>query len=456
LYGYVKEGTPVTTSIADIAPALQSVFITTADEVARPTGFVQRQSKLDGPMFAQTLTFGWLSNPHATLEELAQTATDLGVPISAQGLDQRFTRRAADFLLRVLQDAVSRVVTANPVAVPILQRFPGGVCLLDSTSLTLPDALADCWRGCGGTHPDDGLAAVKLQTRLNLLNGTLTGPFPEPGRVPDQNSEIQDAPLAPGTLRLADLGYYRLDTFADLSQQGVYWLSRVQERTRIVDEQGKVWTLAELLSNQQSPVDLTVRLGKRHLLPCRLIAVRVPPEVAEKRRARLRKKASEKGHGRRGRHRHNPERWALAAWTVYVSNVPNEMMSVEEALVLGRCRWQIELLFKLWKSEGHIDESRSGKPWRVLCEVYAKLLGMVVQHWLLLVSCWRHPARSLVKASRTIRQHALALGAALRDGHMVYRIVQTLQRCLANGCRINKRRRAPPTHQLLLNLSETG
>ena len=71
------------------------------------------------------------------------------------------------------------------------------------------------------------------------------------------------------------------------------------------------------------------------------------------------------------------EAWALAAWTVYVTNVPVALLSLDEALVLARCRWQIELLFKLWKQEGRIDESRSEQPWRVLCEVYAKLLGMV-------------------------------------------------------------------------------
>ena len=69
------------------------------------------------------------------------------------------------------------------------------------------------------------------------------------------------------------------------------------------------------------------------------------------------------------------------------------MLSLEEALVLARCRWQLELLWKLWKSYGRIDESRSQNPWRVLCEIYAKLLGMLVQHWTLLASCWSQPDR---------------------------------------------------------------
>src|SRR5438270_11092914 len=138
-------------SLMEVAHALQTVFTSTAENAARETKFVQRQGKITGPAFAQTLTFGWLAKPEATLEDLAQTAAALGTVISPQALDQRFTPQAAEFLHDVLQAAVHRVVAADPVAVPLLQRFPGGVHLFDSTTIALPDALASLWAGCGGT-----------------------------------------------------------------------------------------------------------------------------------------------------------------------------------------------------------------------------------------------------------------------------------------------------------------
>lgn len=441
----------MTETVSHVVDALQAVFTQKADQAAHDSKFVQRQSKLTGNIFVQTLTFGWLNNPQATLEELTQTAAALGVSISPQGLEQRFTSRAVECMRQVLSDAVARVITADPVAIPILQRFAGGVCVLDSTTLPLPDALADRWPGCGGIG-DAGQAAIRLQVRLNLLNGQLTGPFLQPGRVPDQSGVLHTAPLPEGGLRLADLGFFCLDTLRAIDQQGAYWLTRLQPQTIIFDEQGQRWSLLDLLTQQATnQLDLPVTLGVVHGLPCRLLAVRVPPEVVEKRRQRLRQKAQKKNA-----RRISSSQWTLAGWTVYVTNAPKAMLKLDEALVLGRCRWQIELLFKLWKSEGRIDESRSQKPQRIMCEVYAKLLGVIVQHWLLLISCWKHSNRSWGKAARTLRRHAPALAPTLPYRYLVFRQLTLLQRCLNTGCRINKRRKPPPTFQLLLSLPEAA
>ncbi len=58
-------------SLAQVATAMQHVLTEVADEAARQTGFVQRQSKLTGALFAQTTVLGWLAQPQASLAELA-------------------------------------------------------------------------------------------------------------------------------------------------------------------------------------------------------------------------------------------------------------------------------------------------------------------------------------------------------------------------------------------------
>jgi hypothetical protein len=138
------------TTIPQVAAAMQEILTTTADEAGRSTGFVQRVSPLGGATFTQTLVFGFLANPSPALEELAQTAATLGVTVAPQARDQRFTPSAAACLERVLSMAITRVVAAAPVAVPILDRFTA-VYLQDSSTIVLPDALADMWQGCGGS-----------------------------------------------------------------------------------------------------------------------------------------------------------------------------------------------------------------------------------------------------------------------------------------------------------------
>ena len=108
----------------------------------------------------------------------------------------------------------------------------------------------------------------------------------------------------------------------------------------------------------------------------------------------------------------------------------------------------------MWKSHGQIDTWRSQKPWAILCELYAKLIGLIVLDWIVLVSCWAYPDRSLMKAAQTVRAHARCLTTALkRDGRLVEALTD-LAFCLQVGCRINKSRKTPHTFQLLLDVLE--
>lgn len=438
------------TSVPHLADTMQTLLTITADTLARATGFTRRRSPLTGARFAQALVFGWLANPEASLEELSQSAATGGTPVTPQALDQRFTPTAAAYLQQVLGTAVQTLVASDPVAVPLLQRC-AGVYLLDSSTVVLPDALAEVWPGCGGATMTHTQAALKLQVRLDLTTGTLGGPFLQAGRANDGSAPIQTLPLPRGALRLADLGYFNLDLLQHLSGQGVYWLARLEARSVLFDPQGRRWSITPLLTAHHTPtVDLPIQVGVADRLPARLLAVRVPQAVADERRRKLRTEARRKGT------MPSAARLAMADWTVFITNASSELLSLDAALVLGRARWHIELLFKLWKSHGRIDESRSANPWRVLCEVYAKLLAMVVQHWLFLVSCWRYPARSLRKAAQPVQKHALHLASSFDGPARLQTAIATIQRCLASGCRINKRKARPHTYQLLLSITEGG
>jgi hypothetical protein len=433
------------TSIACLSRTILTLLTTTADAAAKQTGFIQRQRKLTGSGFVQTLVLAWLANPETTVKQLAQRAAALGMPLSPQALDGRFTPAAAACLRQVLAAAVQQVVGGDPVAIPLLRRF-AAVAVFDGSTIALPPVLAQEWPGCGGSTPVAGAAAVKLQPRWDLLRGGLDLLELQAGRVQDQRAQSQTAPLPPGTLTLFDLGFFSLDVLQARLEAGVHWLCRPKLQTAVI-ALGKRWTLAALLGAKCAQrLETPIRLGARHQIPCRLLALRLPPQIAALRRQRLVEAA------RREQTLPSAEQLALAAWAVLVTSVPAEQLTFREALTLYRLRWQIELLFKLWKSHGAIDRSRSANPWRILCEVYAKLLAMLLQHWLLLVSCWAIAEKSLWQAAQTIRAHALTLLLAFRSrSHARLRqALRLLQETIAAGCRMDSRRAHPNAYQLLL------
>lgn len=429
------------TTIAQVQTALQRLLLAEATTATALCGCVQRVRKFTGATLIQTLVLGWLSEPAATLSQLCQMAAAVGVAISPQGLAQRFTPAAAQALARMLAQALTEAIGSGPLLVPLLARF-AAIYVQDSTTITLPAALATLWRGCGGT-PGHATAALKLQVGLDLLHGTLRGLRLAAGRRADQPLALTPAEVGPGSLVVQDLGYFTLDGLAAYSAAGIGWLSRLKVNTTLwVDDQRT--SLGEWLSRTgDATLDVPVELGSHQHLPARLLAVRVPPAVAAERRRRLHAAAHD--HGRCV----SAARLAVADWTVLVTNLPPARLTLAEALALYRARWQVELLFKLWKQHGGLDRWRSAQPWRILCEVYAKLLGLLLQHWLTLTGAWADPRHSLVRAAAVVRQHALALATALTDRRRLRQALTTLARCLAHAGRIATRRTRPATHQLL-------
>lgn len=438
------------TTIPQLAQTLQEVLTTQANQLARVKGFVRRESKMNGALFVQTLIFSFLARPHPTWDQMAQTAATLGLQITPPAILQRCTEAAAQFLRAVLEAALatSLNIHAAPVAVPILQRF-SEVYLQDSTQITLPTALAALWSGNSG-----GQAALKLQTRLSYRTGVLHIALCA-GRASDKSMPPEQCQYRKGSLRLADLGYFDVSELAVQAAAGAFWLTHVLQGTALYTTDHRRWGLLDLLSHQwtraghASGVDLPIALGVEVRLPCRLLARRVPRQVAAELQRRLWAQARDKGE------KVSAMQLAMTHWVIFVTNAPAEQLSLAEALILARVRWQIELLFKLWKSHGAIDESHSHKPCVVLCQVYAKLLAMLVQHWTFVVGVWHQPARSLVKAAQVVRDRAMALAMHFAQHTMLCIVLEAIVRSMDTGCRITKRKAVPATYQLLLALAES-
>lgn len=428
------------TIVTDIAKAMQTILTERADELAKMTGFIKRQRKMTGSGFVQALVFGWLAEGEARLETLSQSCQNVSVNITRQGLHQRFTAEAAEFLEAVLYESLAVVIRANPVDTDLLNRFEG-VYVLDSTVIILPLELEGIWEGCQGS-------GLKLSVCWDLLSGEIIEVELHAAKQHDQKSDIQLRSIPANVIRLTDLGYFKLDVFEDIDKNGGLWVSRYKLKTTLLDQDGEKVDLLELLTNtEEETIDMSVYLGATHQIPCRFIAQRISDEQLEQRQQQL--KQWESKHQQQA----SDLKWELLRWSMYVTNATHEQLSTDEVVVMIRVRWQIELLFKLWKDVIDIDDWRSHKPWRILCEVYAKLIACIIQHWLMISGGIHALDKSMTQAAAPIRHLAWGIAFIINYAPDILGfLIEHIGTILATGGHIDFSANSLPTHQRIQQL----
>jgi len=392
------------------------------------------------------MIFGFWQDPDLRLSGLAQIGGRREVYVTESAISQRFTPACANMFLKVMQRLAEVALESEKVEIPLLKQF-SAVIVEDSTSITFPAELTEIWRGCG-EEGSTSSAAVKAFVRWNVLNGELHGPRLTNARLNDHKSPFGIEELPEYSLYIADLGFFAIDRLCHIAREKTekrYFVTRFQAKTNLYNRRGHRIDLAGILPQQVGQVrEVGVVLGKKNGLPVRLILVKVPEEVAEERQERIRLKAQKNGDIP------SKEILALAHWTMVITNIPRKRASYAELLVLLRLRWQIERLFRLWKEDAKIDEWRTKKPYRILCEFYAKLCAMIIQQAFLQEGCWLDPLRSLVKAASALRRECNRIMIAFYEGNLE-KTVQSILSTMRAGCRIERRAAFPSTAQLLLD-----
>ena len=432
--------------IRKTASLLQSALGSALDGIGRRTGAIRRRRKFSGASLFKMVVLTAMKSPNPTTNDFVATAAQLGVTVTPEAVEKRFDDRLVTLLREGLEHVMGHALAAAPAAVPLLEKF-AAVEVGDSTTVSLPDEYEAEFPGCGG-KAGGGKAAVKIQVTWEMRTGSLKQLALEPGRSSDGKSAAPEDPVAPGSLTVRDLGYFCLKRFRSIGAQGAYWVSRWQQGTTVFGGDGTPLDLPEFLRSRPAgaPVDAPILLGSEERLPCRLIALRVPPEVANRRRQAAYEKARK--HGRTPTQEHLD--WC--DWTVFVTNCPAELLTWKEVVVLYRARWQIELMFKLWKSHNQLAAYREG--WSAverMAMFWAKLVGVVLQHWLLLTSTWADPRRSHWKAARVVREWVVALAGALGDADALVRNLEAMAATIAAVADKKPRRKRPSLFQLLLN-----
>lgn len=412
------------------------------EKIARETKFVRRESPITGQVFLKALVLGFLEKPKATLNEIAQSCFDLGVSVTTQAVDERINAFSVAFVREMFCQALMVFKSRQPLKLAILQQF-SAINLVDSTTKALPDDMEADYPGCG---VEGAFSSLKIQLVFDFLSGNMKQIEMQAGNQPDQAYRGHLQTIEAGSLTIADLGYFCLDTFLAISKKLAYFLSRYSYPTALLHMSGEKIDLVKFLQAQVEDIqELPVLLGSRpeHKLTCRLIILRTPEKIAEERRRKAIKHAKQRGRTLSETYLY------LLGWTLFVTNTPASMISTSQIFDFYRIRWQIELIFKLWKSYSGLTYIYAWRKERVMTELYVKLIGIIIVHFLLAPlrnpdETWSGREVSPVKFKKLLERFSKSLKQKLTDLSL---LIDTLHDFIAHILRfaIKQKRRTRPS-----------
>lgn len=453
-------------------PSFQERFVSTFTpqpfrQLARSTGWLKRQGKIDPYGFFTSLTFGQLSASRQTLTSQVQ---GLSEPVSRQAVDQRYTPAAVEFLKASFSHVLTQTLDWSPThpQAGLLHAHFKAIYLLDSTSFDCPEPLQDIFPSCGGAG---SAANVKVMLRYELITGRLEPLEVLAGKRSDQGRALASAErLRAGELQLQDKGFYAAKGWQAAQESGAFllmplphsvtlWLSPDPEKRK----EPALDLAAALRATSENRVEwprLFLGTPGHRTGALRLVAFRLSEASAGRQRQGLRESMRTKGH--------TPSAKALelAGWLLLLTNAPPEKLPSAMMAYVYRMRWQVELIFRQIKTTLRLDQSQSDNPSRVQCEIWARLTSAVLLflwHAHASAECWRRHAceASFEKIVRLLQHWGHALGRALLSPPAVLlELVRSIwQHILVNGAKGKQKSRRSSWENLFdlwLNVPAAG
>jgi hypothetical protein len=400
------------------------------------------------------MTFGPWQAANTTLAQLAAKAAQLDTPVdvSPEAIHQRMNKQALAFLQDMMRQALAKAHTLERVCEEGLFTYFTKVYLADSTGFALPEALHKTFPGAGGSAAKAG---AKIQAVWDYKNGVFGHFALTPWNLPDQRYIDTVVALArKGILFRFDLGYFKVKALASLATAGAYFCCRLNHQTNIYETvAGRVGPvkLAEFLRTVAPALlcfEKAISIGATAHVAARLIAVRMPEAVVNARRRIARKNAKKKGYTPSQAH------LTLMAWNLFITNVPPTIWTTATVLQVYPLRWQIELIFKSWKSYLHLASLTTKKAEPTLCYLYGRMLLILLTYALcpqIRAQLWMHKKRelSLLKLLRHLQAFAASWMQAIFQSEFGLRRVLTRVCATATRLAAKASRKRQTTAQIL-------
>ncbi|MFI5343217.1 MAG: IS4 family transposase [Chlamydiales bacterium] len=348
------------------------------NDLAYASGFIKRSSsKITGFEFLTSMLVASSDSEQATLEKISDLfRAQFKVKIRAQSIMERLNNESAvnflkDVFEAVLNNHYTKIVkeTSPQLLVPFSK-----ILIQDSTRCDLNQKLWNAFKGSGGR-------ASKSSLKLDVIYDFKIKKFES---ITLHNGSIADQSLAhkiiehitPNTLIIRDMGYLRVDCISSIVEAKAFFLSRMKNNMCVYlnEQDTEPLDLAKYLHENFRKAEIVERMVyiTADKVAVRLVAYRVPPEIAAKRRRTAHTKAKKEGRTLTQRS------LTLLDFSLFITNVLAEIWPVEIIGTIYRIRWQIELMYKDWKERLKIDCLLGINHFRIRCLVYSRLIFILL------------------------------------------------------------------------------
>jgi hypothetical protein len=358
--------------------------------LGRKSGFNQRKGGISGYAFADTLVFsGTTFDKHSLNDQSSNLKIRHNIEVSKQGVDERYTDKTIDFIKSILSELLVKVITDNP-AIEELSHF-NATRIKDSTCFQVPECFVQYFPGSGGSASK---AMVRIQFEYDAKTGEVLDLSLHAFNEQDQSDSVNTLhTIKENELCIRDLGYVNRIFLEALIRCQAHYLNRSAANVGIYFEKDDGYEKANFVELKRSMtkegsriLDTTAYLyGGADKFKTRMIIEMLPDKIVSERIRKM------KALAKKNKSTPSAEYIARAYFNIFITSVSADILPKEKIRELYCLRWQIELVFKTWKSFGELHKTKKMKYQRFVSSIYARLIMLMLNwkiFWELLLKKW--------------------------------------------------------------------
>ena len=369
-------------------------------------------------MFIDNLLFDAVSvNTKSLNAQAINTSGKYNVEITKQGIDQRYTPKAVKFIQTLIGELLYNQFS-HSMEVGWFKTF-NRVLIKDSTKFDVSENLAKQLPGSGGNASKAG---VCIQYEFGLKSGEVNDLSIGPSNCNDTtDTRATIAKVKEGDLIIRDLGYSVLSCFTIINQKKAFYISRLRTSILVYEMKGNEFIeldfckLHKMMKRLKiNRLDKQVFIGRVEKIPVRLIIELMPEAEVNKRKRNT--KANNKKRG----HKTSSKFMNRAPFNLFITNIDETVLAPDVITKIYKLRWQVELIFKTWKSVFGIDNNNSMKYDRLMCLLNVRLLLILINWELFMHKRWqlyetKGKLLSITKCFKTLQEHSKELRHVLTN-----------------------------------------